>query len=582
MHIKNELAYSRWQIANSKTISLSLCYLLLAICFFIPSLTLAKQTISADAFGANIHLRQRHVEEDWDDILTLADTYGIQWAREQFNWDVIEPTDDDAFNFDTYDAVIDAYDAHEIEVLGLLTYSSSWASANPGAADYEFYPPDLDAWSDYVQTVTEHYAGRITYWEIWNEPNHPSFWKGDTADYADLFNSAVAAAQAGNPNAKIVFGGLSGADYAFLEDTLPLINNTDDIAVMALHPYSTAAPEVATDGVNTLTTDLYNIKAVLNRFEMARTPIWLTEIGWETGVNGVSNRTQAEYLTRVYTQALSIPDVEKIFWYSLADAGAGFGLVDDDLIPKEAANALLFVAEELSGQWFKDQTLPGAVIIDNFVGNQGWQFASTVCTEGTINDHNNGKMSVRYRFTADTNCYAPISLGKQLPTNTRSLQFKAKGDNNSTLLRLRVVDSTGETFQYNFGYLPKEWLYYTVQLHQPSSWWNGNGDGKLDQPLTFDSFVLDDADGLQEKGTAQFDELLASGRSQVYLYRFHQDTKDKYAYWSTAKTRRLRVLLDGAGRIEERIWRYKDKRHNSSDEYYLLRARSAVTFLQTR
>src|SRR3989338_1956254 len=169
----------------------------------LPNLVLAKNVIDGESFGANIHLRQRHVEEDWDDVLTLADTYGITWAREQFNWDVIEPTDDDAFNFDTYDAVIDTYEAHEIEVVGLLTYSSSWASDNPGAVDYEFYPPDLDAWSDYVETVTENYAGRITYWEIWNEPNHASFWKVDEADYADLLNSAIAAAKVGNPDAKI-------------------------------------------------------------------------------------------------------------------------------------------------------------------------------------------------------------------------------------------------------------------------------------------------------------------------------------------------------------------------------------------
>ncbi|EKD78938.1 MAG: hypothetical protein ACD_41C00224G0004 [uncultured bacterium] len=548
----------------------------------LPNLVLAKNVIDGESFGANIHLRQRHVEEDWDDVLTLADTYGITWAREQFNWDVIEPTDDDAFNFDTYDAVIDTYEAHEIEVVGLLTYSSSWASDNPGAVDYEFYPPDLDAWSDYVETVTEHYAGRITYWEIWNEPNHASFWKGDESDYADLFNSAVTAAQAGNPDAKIVFGGLSGADYAFLEDVLPLIDNVDDIAVMAIHPYSNYAPEVAADGVNTLTTDLYNVKAVLNRFEMTRTPIWLTEIGWQTGTDGVANRTQAEYLTRAYTQALAIPDVEKIFWYSLVDAGSDFGLIDDDFVPKEAASALGFVAEELTGHWFKDQTLPGVKIMDNFVKSQGWHFAGTVCTEGSLDDNDNGKMTVRYRFTADTNCYAPITLDKALPYNTRALQFKVKGDNNSTALRVRVVDATGETFQYNFGYLPKEWLYYTVQLTKPSSWWNGDGDGKLDQPLTFDSFVLDDADGLQEKGTAQFDELLVSGRSQVYLYRFHQGTKDKYAYWSTSRVRRLRILLDGAGKIEERIWRYEDKRHKSGDGYYWLRARNAVTFLQTR
>lgn len=574
------------------SVSCLLTTILLGLGF--PKSTAAKDNVITDAFGVNIHLRQRYTEEDWNTVLAAAQVAKVQWGREQFNWDVIESSDDQ-YNFDTYDSVVQAYSDHDIEMLGLLTYSSSWASDNPGAIDYEFYPPDLDAWSDYVSTVTERYADDVTYWELWNEPNHANFWYGDVQAYADLVNTAVTAIQDANPNAKIVLGGLSGSDYDYLNELLALLDDPTAIAVVAIHPYRTSgdsinyAPEAIASGLNTLVTDLYNIKAVLNRYELVDTPLWLTEVGWQTGDDGITDRAQAEYLTRLYTMALAVPDVQKVFWYSLADSTSDesvgdsqFGLYEDDLTPKSAVSTFQFVVEELTGRWFKDQTLPQAKVVDNFSTGLGWHFSGTVCTTGSLSDHDNGKLYASYTFTADSNCYAPITLGKQLPASTQALIFKGKGDNNSTLLRVRVIDSTGETFQYNLGYMPKEWLDYTIQLNQPSSWWNGNHDGKLDQPLTFDSFILDDTDGLRETGTVQFDDLTASTKANAYQYRFHKGTKDTYAYWTTAKERRMRILLAGAGRIKERIWRYADKDRTSGDGYYRLRAHNSVTFLRTR
>lgn len=574
--------------------TLNVIFLAVVVCIGLwPNQGWAKDNVIGDAFGVNIHLRQRHTESDWSEVLTLASDAGVQWGREQFNWDVIEPSDD-SYNFETYDAVVDAYEAADIQMVGLLTYSSSWASDNPGATDYEFYPPDLDAWSDYVETVTQQYAGRVTYWEIWNEPNYAGFWYGDASDYADLLETAITAVQAGSPDAKIVLGGLSGADYDFLDDVLSQLNDPTAVQVIAMHPYRTVngdynyGPEDSVDGLNSLPTDVYNMKAVMNRYDLYDTPLWFTEVGWQTGADGVSERRQAEYLTRLYTMALAIPDVEKIFWYSLVDTSddeavsdAQFGLFEGDLTPKQAETAFRFVATELADHWLKSQTIPVAHDIDRFGGSLGWHFAGTVCTDGEMTDHDNGKMFVSYTFTADTNCYAPITLGKELMPETKALQFRAKGDNNSTVLRVRVIDSTGETFQYNFGYLPKEWLYYTVQLNHPASWWNGNGDGKLDQPLTFDSFILDDADGLQESGTLQIDDFISSKKGNVYQYRFHQGTKDKYAYWTSAKERKVLIWLAGVGRITERIWRYDDVKYTGNG-YYKLRARNGVTFLQTR
>lgn len=560
---------------------------------FLPLASHAVNTVGEESFATNIHLRQRASDSEWEAIMNAAESIGVEWGREQFNWDVIEPSDNN-FSWDTYDAVITEYEEHNIRPLGLLTYSSQWASSNPGADDYEFYYPDLVAWEDYVGEVAEHYAGRVDHWEIWNEPNHDAFWKSDVQQYATHFAVAVDAIKEVNPEATVVLGGLSGADSEFLDDLYNELNDKSDIDVVAVHPYRVVgtnfnySPEQTVDGLNSLPTDLYNIKAVMNRHGQTDTAIWITEAGWTTYEDGVTPLLQAQYLMRYYTIALSIPNVRKVFWYTLYDdsaeesyAESQFGLLNDDYSEKLSADAFEFTKKNLTGRYFKDRVLVQRSILDNFIRSAGWEFQGTVCTNGSLHDSSYGKLKVNYRFMDDTNCYAPIVLNKKMPTDTRSLQFKVYGENDDTLLRLRVTDATGETFQYNLGYMPKEWLYYSIQLSEFAAHWGGNNNGILDQPLTFNSFVLDDTDGSFARGTVFFDELYSSKRSHVHLYRFHKSNKDVYAYWSTRGSRLMNIELVGAGRIREKRWRKAGTVKSSGNGIYRIRATKSIKFLQT-
>lgn len=559
----------------------------------LPFASHAVNTVGEQSFGANIHLRQRASDSEWETIMNAAESIGVEWGREQFNWDVIEPSDNN-FSWDTYDAVITKYEEHNIRPLGLLTYSSQWASSNPGADDFEFYYPDLVAWEDYVGEVAEHYAGRVDHWEIWNEPNHEAFWKSDVQQYATHFAVAVDAIKEVNPDATVVLGGLSGADAEFLDDLYNELNDKSDIDVVAVHPYRVVgtnfnySPEQTVDGLNSLPTDLYNIKAVINRHGQTDTAIWITEAGWTTYEDGVTPLLQAQYLMRYYTIALSIPNVRKVFWYTLFDdsseesySESQFGLLNDDYSEKLSADAFEFTKKNLTGRYFKDRVLVQHSILDNFIRSAGWEFQGTVCTNGSLHDSSYSKLKVSYRFTDDTNCYAPIVLNKKMPNDTRSLQFKVYGDNDDTLLRLRVTDVTGETFQYNLGYMPKEWLYYSIQLSEFAAHWGGNNNGILDQPLTFNSFILDDTDGSFASGTVFFDELYSSKRSHVHLYRFHKSNKDVYAYWTTRRSRVMNIELAGAGRMREKRWRKAGTVKSSGDGIYRIRATKSVKFLQT-
>jgi hypothetical protein len=172
-------------------------------------------------------------------------------------------------------------------------------------------------------------------------------------------------------------------------------------------------------------------------------------------------------------------------------------------------------------------------------------------------------------------------LGEALPDGTRALQFKAKGSDDDTIARVRVVDATGETFQYLLGNMPSQWLFYTVQMSMPSTHWGGDNDGKLDQPLTFDSIVLDDTDGSLADGTVQIDDVTSSAIANIYLYRYHKGNNDIYAYWSMAASEVSRLNLFGAGRVRVKRFQNDSLIKESGQALYRVRANNFVKFLQT-
>ncbi len=568
----------------------------LALLILLPATAqAAKKDRITGAFGMNIHLRQRIPESDWDTVMDKAAAAGVQWGREEFNWEVIEPTDDN-FSFDSYDAVVEEYEERGIRLVGLLTYSSNWASTKPSSSASEFYPPSHAAWKNYVRTVSQHYAGRVDHWEIWNEPNHSGFWKGSTQDYVDLLEVTEAALEKGNPKAKLVLGGLSGADTDFLADLYQRLDDRSVIDIVAIHPYRShsgnfnSAPEAHKDGLNRLTTDITNIKSIVRQYDKKTTPIWLTEIGWPTHTSGVSRKEQSQYLTRAYTLALTLPQVKKVFWYSLTDTSAdstdeeaNFGILTNSYAQKPSFTAFQFTKENLLKRYpKKNQPLllgKYGAVVEEFNNQGSWQFAGTECTAGSVSA-TGGKLKVTYAFTGTGNCYAPIAAETALPQHTQAIRLRVKGAADDTTLRLRVADANGETFQYVVGYLPNQWLTYTVQLSDFANSWNGDGNGIMEEPLQIESIVLDDNDGSQASGTVYFDWIAASSIDKTSLIALRKGKTDSFAYWSNRKKRQRKIKLKGAKKIHVKRSQAATQKKSSTSATYILPAVRSVKFLE--
>lgn len=124
-------------------------------------------------------------------------------------WYALEPTNGDWNWWTNFDKWVDFHYSAGRELMYTLFACPPWAtSAADQGSNYipkASNPPDSNAdWSDYCSTVATRAAGRIKYWEVWNEPNGGNAWfTGTQARYAELARLAKVAIKAVMPTAVI-------------------------------------------------------------------------------------------------------------------------------------------------------------------------------------------------------------------------------------------------------------------------------------------------------------------------------------------------------------------------------------------
>ncbi len=114
---------------------------------------------------------------------------------------------------------------------------------NPDRSLYSvFWPPKTDeqiqAFTKYAAWMVNHFKGRVQYYEIWNEPNI-DYWNpvSNPEDYGKLFKASAPVVHRTDPSAKIVFGGLAGAEEDFAKRALDACACASEIDVFAYHNY---------------------------------------------------------------------------------------------------------------------------------------------------------------------------------------------------------------------------------------------------------------------------------------------------------------------------------------------------------
>jgi len=292
--------------------------------------------------------------------ISLMKEAGVGWVRMDFLWEEIEPEAGE-FEFAKYDKIVDLLSANNIMILGILDYSTPWATACMG---WNYPPEDNSLFVNYAVKVVAHYKDKVQYWEVWNEPDSSTYWakQDGLKSYCSLLKDVYIAAKKANPDCKILNGGLANG----LSSVNKLYDNgaKDYFDILNIHFFETPLHRNAIKGVIAYPRLAYK---VMSRNGDAHKKIWITEIGcpgvkngtradnWWMGKNP-NERKQAAWLKKVYTELLKDKNVEKIFWAFFRDCrdhwanGVDyFGLVRWDYSRKPSFKAY----KELSGKWQK-------------------------------------------------------------------------------------------------------------------------------------------------------------------------------------------------------------------------------------
>ena len=228
----------------------------------------------------------------WPHLLELNKKAGLMWVRDwSLKWHDVEP-EKGKFTFAAADQQIDRVLKRGLNVLAMLPFPSSrWAStATPemkAKRDYRgrrevvaMAPRDLGEFENYVRRTVAHYKGRITWWQVFNEPIFTTYSlprkHGYTgADLAKYTKAFARVARAADPKCKVL-GGIGYIREGQIMDDFRQFFAAGGLAAVDavdIHHYPRSRPPEFIEPL------LEQLNALMDKHG-GRKPIWCTEYGY--------------------------------------------------------------------------------------------------------------------------------------------------------------------------------------------------------------------------------------------------------------------------------------------------------------
>ena len=286
--------------------------------------TSTSSTVPSSFFGMNNYIYGPTTwSEPWPSVpfssARLWDTYT--------EWRYLQPTPT-TWSWSNLDWWLNQAHTHNIDLIYTFGGVPQWASTEPnntnchraltsGAMGSCAPPTSLTLWDNFVTAVVTHAAGRIKYWEIWNEPNIQAYWTGTPQELATMAQHAYSIIKSIDPNAVVISPSPSGYCY---NGVCQIVGTSDGptwlanfisaggnsyVDVYAFHGY----PGNVAEWINAYM-DHYN--GVLTNAGITSKELWDTEGSW--GSHPLATEDQdAAYLVRRYLLERS-KGVTRFYW----------------------------------------------------------------------------------------------------------------------------------------------------------------------------------------------------------------------------------------------------------------------------
>jgi hypothetical protein len=309
-----------------KLFAISCPFLFVGLCLGAQNLGNATKVVSDTYEGDRQDFRSIEVSDQFFGMHTLSP--GKDWPSVAFGavrpagvtWGALEPARDQ-FNWQSLDFWIQQSQSHGVQFDYVFLNVPAWASTRPeepcvgkrlGCAA----PPNLDDWDNFVRALVTRYKGRITSYELWNEPNAGGYWTGTPEQMVQLAAHAYPIIKSIDPAALVTTPAASSTGWplahdAWMEQYLAA-GGGKYADVVAWHGYSGRNDRPALPPEQLLA-QIDQLRKVLSAHHLEHLPLWNTEGGWGRNTQ-LPDDAHASFLMRWYLLQIT-GGVARAYWY---------------------------------------------------------------------------------------------------------------------------------------------------------------------------------------------------------------------------------------------------------------------------
>lgn len=304
------------------------------------------------ADSALYNLSEAEVNKTLDELQAL----GVHDVRIAVPWAYVQQNNAQTYDWAKLDSIVNSATMRDMGVLGVISATPAWAGPILNGH------PDPEDFAAFTSAVATRYSGKISAYELWNEPNGVTFYSPvSPEDYTDLLKAAYPAIKTADPDA-IVIGGVLGAVR-----TIPGITMSAPTFIqrmyaagahgyfdaLSYHPYHYTTPFSQGTDPDSPLEQVAVIRALMTANGDGARQVWATEYGLPT--SSVSEAQQAAYIHDFVASWQNVDGAGPIFIYTTRDSDTGsfddetnFGLFETDWTKKLAAETVADLITDLA------------------------------------------------------------------------------------------------------------------------------------------------------------------------------------------------------------------------------------------
>lgn len=281
--------------------------------------------------------------------IPLLGKMGSKYVRDEIYWKDYELEKGKYVLPEKADEYIDMLVENDIEPVIILDFGNKLYTDNNDA--YPKNDTQIKAYGEYVYHLVKDLKGRVKYFEVWNEFNL----SGSGSEYAKILKTAYLKAKEANPDCKVIGPVTAGTSNSFFMSMKTAVSDIEKyMDILSYHEYYAGAPETR-EYENTLKGHADKLKSYFGSDK----EIWLTEMGWSEGNEGITEKEAAMYTVRHFLNNSAEKIADKMFIYSwINHAGhqnpyeANLGLLNGDCSAKKGYVAMAAMNYFLNGTSF--------------------------------------------------------------------------------------------------------------------------------------------------------------------------------------------------------------------------------------